>query len=104
MPTKNKNLSLDECKDPPKRLRSGGLSSRLRVLVAAGLILAALVVILRSAWVCDDAYITFRVVDNLWHGYGLRWNISERVCVYTNPLMMLSMAALYPLTNEFFYT
>ena len=73
-------------------------------LVSICLIGAALIVIIRSAWVSDDAYITFRVVDNLWHGYGPRWNISERVCVYTNPLMMLSMSALYPFTHEFFYT
>ena len=71
-------------------------------LISTCLIGVALVVILRSAWVSDDAYITFRVVDNLWHGYGPRWNISERVCVYTNPLMMLSMAVLYPFTHEFF--
>jgi arabinofuranosyltransferase len=68
------------------------------------LLLGLLVVVLRSAWLCDDAYITYRVVDNFWNGYGLRWNVAERVWVYTNPLMMLSMLALYPLTGEFFYT
>lgn len=31
------------------------------------------------AWVCDDAYISFRVVDNALHGYGLRWNVDERL-------------------------
>jgi len=40
------------------------------------------------AWVHEDAYITFRVIDHFWQGYGLRWNIDERVQVYTHPLWM----------------
>jgi arabinofuranosyltransferase len=45
--------------------------------------------ILSNAWMHDDAYITFRVIDNFAHGYGLRWNVDERVQVYTHPLWML---------------
>jgi arabinofuranosyltransferase len=45
--------------------------------------------ILLNAWVAEDAYITFRVVDNFLNGYGLRWNVHERVQVYTHPLWML---------------
>ena len=89
--------------DDGQRLSEKG-PGRRAVLLAACLLAAVLVVVVRCAWVSDDAYITFRVVDNLWNGYGLRWNVSERVCVYTNPLMMLLMAALYPVTQEFFYT
>ena len=33
----------------------------------------------RSAWVCDDAFISFRYVDNLEHGLGLVYNAGERV-------------------------
>ena len=29
------------------------------------------VIILRNAWLCDDAYITFRTADNFINGYGL---------------------------------
>ncbi len=75
-----------------------------RLIFLAVLIAALVTVLVRSAWVSEDAYITFRVVDNFWHGYGLRWNISERVCAYTNPLMLWCMNALYPLTGEFYYT
>lgn len=46
-------------------------------------------VLVRTAWVCDDAYITFRVVDNVLDGYGATWNPGERVQVYTHPLWML---------------
>src|SRR5262249_6617934 len=48
-----------------------------------------------SAWVSDDAYITFRVVDNAVNGYGLTWNIDERVQVYTHPLWMLLHIPFY---------
>jgi arabinofuranosyltransferase len=46
-------------------------------------------IITKDAWLCDDSYITFRVVDNFLHGYGLTWNVDERVQVYTHPLWML---------------
>ena len=72
--------------------------------VFSGLLLFTAIIVLRSAWSSDDAYITYRVVDNFWQGHGLRWNVAERVWVYTNPMMMLSMMGLYPLTGEFFYT
>ncbi len=39
-------------------------------------------------WVCDDAFITFRVVRNLLSGYGPVYNIGERVEVYSHPLWM----------------
>lgn len=41
-----------------------------------------------AAWVTEDAFITFRVIDNLINGYGPRWNIDERVQVFTHPLWM----------------
>lgn len=46
-------------------------------------------VLLMSAWVADDAFISFRVADNFWSGHGLRWNPDERVQVYTHPLWLL---------------
>jgi hypothetical protein len=48
------------------------------------------IVLIRTAWICDDAYITFRTIDNFINGYGLRWNIAERVQTYTNPLRLSS--------------
>ena len=44
-----------------------------------------------SAWVADDAYITFRTIENFHHGYGLRWNTIERVQSYTHPLWMFNL-------------
>ena len=59
---------------------------------------------MRTAWVCDDAYITFRTVDNLIHGYGARWNVAERVQSYTHPLWMLVLAAVELVTREPYFT
>jgi arabinofuranosyltransferase len=60
--------------------------------------------IIRNAWVCDDAYITLRTVDNFIHGYGLTWNTAERVQVYTHPLWMLCLSGLYFVTREAYFT
>ena len=69
----------------------------------AGLVVLA-VVLTRTAWVCDDAYITFRTVANLLHGDGARWNVAERVQAYTHPLWMLMLAALELVTREPYFT
>lgn len=50
-------------------------------------------IIVKNLWMTDDAYITFRTVDNFLHGYGLTWNTSERVQSYTHPLWMLLLVA-----------
>ena len=46
------------------------------------------ILLLRTAWVAEDAYIPFRVLDNFLNGYGLRWNVSDRVQTYTDPLFL----------------
>ena len=38
-----------------------------------------LALLLRTAWLSDDGLITLRTVLNLTHGYGLTFNIAERV-------------------------
>jgi len=44
-------------------------------------------------WVTDDAFIDFRVVQNLLDGHGPVFNIGERVEAYTNPLWVGVLAA-----------
>lgn len=73
--------------------------SRCRLVLTAGLIFY-LVILVRTAWVCDDAYISFRTVDNFVNGYGLRWNVDERVWTYTNPLWVLLFSGIYAVTRE----
>ncbi|MEN8161651.1 MAG: hypothetical protein ABFS41_16395, partial [Myxococcota bacterium] len=81
-----------------------GATRQLRTL-ALGLPLAlyALVVV-RSAWLCDDAYITYRTVDNFVSGLGLRWNPAERVQAYTHPLWMFVISAGYALSGNLYWT
>lgn len=59
-------------------------------------------IVLRNAWLCEDAFITFRVVDNAVHGLGLRWNPLERVQVYTHPLWMLALVPLQLVSRDIF--
>ncbi len=55
---------------------------------AAALVTLLLITLLRTAWVSDDAMITLRTLMNFEHGYGLRFNIDERVQAYTHPLWL----------------
>jgi arabinofuranosyltransferase len=82
--------------------RESSPDSRAVVLVV--ILAAFLVVLLRTAWVCDDAYITFRTVDNLVHGHGLRWNVGERVQVFTHPLWLMLFTPVYAVTREAFHS
>lgn len=67
------------------------------------LIVLFLTLLIRTAWISDDAYITFRTVDNFLHGYGLRWNVAERVQSYTHPLWMMLIAVAHFGTGEPYY-
>jgi len=49
-------------------------------------------VILRRAWMCDDAFITVRAVQNLFAGHHFAYNADERVQAFTNPLWALVLA------------
>jgi arabinofuranosyltransferase len=62
------------------------------------------VVLYRTAWVSDDAYITFRHIENLVGGFGLGWNVAERVQAFSHPLWMLLMAVLRWTTGEVYLT
>jgi arabinofuranosyltransferase len=57
-------------------------------------------VVIKNAWVGDDAYITFRTVENFLSGHGLTFNPIERVQTYTHPLWMFLISGVYFLTNR----
>lgn len=80
------------------------VAPRPQRLVEVFLVAAFSYIFLANAWVGDDAYITFRVVWNLLHGYGAVFNPGERVQAYTHPLWMLTMSAAYAVTREVFFT
>ena len=82
-------------------LRSARVSARIAFVVASVIFG---IVFIANCWIGDDAFITFRVSENLINGYGPRWNVAERVQVFTNPLWMFLMAAVAGITGEFYYT
>lgn len=71
--------------------------------VAAVLLgLLALSVYFKIAWVTDDAYISFRSVEQVFDGNGPRWNPHERVQVYTSPLWFWLLVAVRTVSSNAF--
>lgn len=46
-------------------------------------------------WVDEDAFINFRIINNLMAGHGLVFNVGERVEVDSDPLWLFTLAALH---------
>lgn len=69
------------------------VSSRL---IAWGPIVVPMVIVLIGAylyrWVDEDAFIDFRIIDNLVAGHGFVFNLGERVEVSSDPLWLFSLA------------
>ncbi len=81
------------------------MNSKRLLLFAIVLAFSALTwLVLSHAWFSDDAYFSFRTVDNFVNGYGLTWNIQERVQGYTHPLWVLLLSAVYFFTREIYLT
>ncbi len=65
-------------------------------------VLVFLFVVIRTAWISDDAYISFRVVENFLHGYGPVYNLGERVQAYTHPLWFFLVSGVYAVVTGVF--
>jgi arabinofuranosyltransferase len=70
-----------------------------RLLIALSCAFVA-IILLRSAWVSDDAYRVLRSVEHAIDGYGLRWNVSERVHVFEEPLWLLLLIAVRAIVGD----
>lgn len=66
--------------------------------------LISILVLLYTAWLGDDAFITIRTVDNWVNGFGLTWNINERVQAYTHPLWMMLLSAFHFFIRDGYFT
>ncbi len=53
-----------------------------------------IIVALHFLWMSDDAFVTFRYVDNLYDGNGFVYNAEERVEGFTHPLWALMLVPL----------
>ena len=60
------------------------------------------IVFLLKAWVAEDAYISFRTVEQFFYRNGLRWNPHERVQAYTHPLWLFCLIALRYVSSHVF--
>lgn len=85
----------EEAPSPNARAFARRLAGDPRALVALAVVSAFSVLFYWSAYVCDDAWISLRVVENAARGLGLRYNAIERVQVYTSPLFTLGMVPVY---------
>lgn len=85
----------------PLAWRAGGArAARPALPMALGILILAAAAL--RAWVSDDAYLTFRTIENFVNGRGLRWNSLERVQTYTHPLWMLLMSGARAVSGEYF--
>ncbi|MCR9247984.1 MAG: hypothetical protein NXI31_23380 [bacterium] len=71
-----------------------------------GLLIAALVgaATFAVAWICDDALVTLRHVENLAAGDGFCWNVADRAQTATHPLWILLLAGVRCFSGEPFFT
>ena len=82
---------------PQKPINAGASNrtSRSKIVFAGVGLLAAVIGAVHSsmlAWVCDDAFISFRYAKHFIEGYGLVFNIGEKVEGYTNFLWTILVA------------
>ena len=82
----------------PESARGTGSSVALATSVAV-----FAVSVINCAWVCDDAFISFRTIDNFVNGYGLRWNVVDRVQAFSHPLWLFLLILPYWAFGNIYY-
>lgn len=82
---------------------NGLISSRVtRWLLTISPLILFLYIFIINYSADDDSYITFRTVDNFVHGFGLRWNLDDRVMVNVHPLWMFLVAGIFAISNNLY--
>ena len=81
-------------------------TGRLALQVLFVVLTAAILFVIygQRSWIAEDAHITLRTVANFFDGYGLRWNVDERVQTYTHPLWLMLILAAFAITREYYFT
>ncbi len=82
--------------------KNGKIDVECSILIL--LIIIFIIILFRTAWLGDDAFITFRTIDHFVNGRGLVYNPGERVQSYTHPLWMFLLSLFYLVTREFYFT
>jgi arabinofuranosyltransferase len=84
-------------------LKPGSENIRVPVYYLIPGILLLAFILARNLWVSDDAFITLRTIDNFLSGYGLVWNVGERVQVFTHPLWLFILVPFCLFTPDRMY-
>ncbi|MEM9044813.1 MAG: hypothetical protein AAGC81_08945 [Pseudomonadota bacterium] len=89
-------------------MRAGTSDNRAVADLAAGLVRLSVAVLFawviwRTAWISDDAMITFRQVVMTVEGEGITWNPGVRVQAFTHPAWFGILTALYALTEQLYW-
>jgi len=92
-------------KKPEKSLikkQTASSGNNLLYIILAALSIVFIFICLNNKFVQDDAFISFRYVQNFVDGYGLVFNIGERVEGYTNLLwvLLLSVFAFFKINLQ----
>lgn len=93
-----KSLFLIQCSMFSSKIPINIFLSRVLLLIFISIYVSS---VIQSVWVTDDAYITFRSVENFIHGYGPVFNIGERVQTFTHPLWFFLQASAYAVAQHF---
>lgn len=62
------------------------------------------IAVVKTAWVSEDAFITFRTVGNVLDGLGLTWNPVERVQAFTHPLWLAFLVLFTAFSGDPYWT
>ena len=87
-----------------RRLLAKACSAALhdpRLPLACGIFLFFLIFI-KNAWVAEDAFITFRTIEQFFDGNGLRWNPHERVQVSSSVLWVFLLLFTRMFSSDLF--
>jgi len=63
-----------------------------------------MLVIINSAWLSDDSFISLSQIVNLHNGDGLVFNFGERVQAFTHPTWFFLLAFITWITGNYYYT
>ena len=61
-------------------------------------------IVLITAWLTDDSFISLRQVWNAIHGYGYTWNFNQRVQAFTHPTWTVLLTIFSFITREIYHT
>ena len=86
---------MNKRRQTPRR-QQGKLPPHLFIIIG-GLLFAF--IFIKNAWVHEDAFITFRSVEQFFAGHGPRWNPHERTQVYTSVLWFWALL-IFRLVSE----